>query len=263
MPSGLLEPRLYRAAFAPALLALIVLAFSLESPPAGVAPELAPPTFSGQRATATARQIVNAYGDRRSGSADDERVAELFKARLASSGWTAHDYSFEARTLSGKRTLTNVVGVRAGPSDRRLVIVASRDGAPGLLAESGAVETGILLELARVLEGRAINHTLVLASVPGGVDGGLGAEELSRTLRRPVDAVIALRNVTAVQTSGEVLSWYDSRLAVDQRFEQSSCAGSRRVNWPPPPAMRRSPASSYVSACRWHWASRRPSPHQG
>lgn len=221
MPSGLLEPRLYRAAFAPALLALIVLAFSLESPPAGVAPELAPPTFSGQRATATARQIVDAYGDRRSGSADDERVAELFKARLASSGWTAHDYSFEARTLSGKRTLTNVVGVRAGPSDRRLVIVASRDSAPGALAESGAVETGILLELARVLEGRAINHTLVLASVSGGVDGGLGAEQLSRTLRRPVDAVIALRNVTAAQTSGEVLSWYDSRLAVDQRFEQT------------------------------------------
>lgn len=221
MPPGLLQPRLYRAAFAPALLALIVLAFSLEDPRTGVPPELAPPTFSGQRASETARQLVRAYGDRRSGGSGDERVAELVAARLTASGWVSNSYSFEARTLSGKRRLTNVIGVRAGPSDRRLVIVASRDGAPGALAEAGAAETGILLELARVLEGRAFNHTLVLASVSGGVDGGLGAAELARSLRRPVDAVIALRNVTAAETAGHVLARYDARLAVDERFEHT------------------------------------------
>ncbi|MBI5310007.1 MAG: hypothetical protein HZB14_03090 [Actinobacteria bacterium] len=221
MPTGLLEPRLYRAAFAPALLALIVLAFSLKSPQPGIAPELAPPTFSGQRVTATARQLTEAYGERRSGSAEDSQVAELVRARLASSGWVANRYSFEAKTLTGSHKLTNVIGVRAGPSDRRLVIVASRDGAPGSLSRSGAVETGVLLELARVLQGRAFDHTLVLASVSGGVDGGLGAAELARRLRRPVDGVIVVRNVTAAETSGTVLSWFDSRLAIDRRFEQT------------------------------------------
>lgn len=221
MPTGLLEPRLYRAAFAPALLALIVLAFSLESPQRGITPELAPPTFSGLRATATAKQLTESYGERRSGSSQDDQVAELVRARLAASGWVANRYSFRANTLSGRRTLTNVLGVRAGPSDRRLVIVASRDGAPGTLAQSGAVETGILLELARVLQGRAFDHTLVLASVSGGVDGGLGAAELASSLRGPVDGVIAVRNITAAKTSGTVLSWYDTRLAIDPRFEQT------------------------------------------
>lgn len=221
MPQGLLEPRLYRAAFGPALLALIVVAFSLESPSKGVAPELAPPTFSGGRAAATARQLIDAYGDRRSGGAADRQVADLVEARLAEAGWAASSYSFDARTLSGERRLTNVIGVRAGPSDRRLAIVASRDGYPGELADAGAVETGVLLELARVLEGRAFDHTLVLASVSGGVDGGLGAEELARRLRRPVDAVIVVRNVTAAKTVGDVLARYDARLAVDPSFEQT------------------------------------------
>jgi hypothetical protein len=112
----------------------------------------------------------------------------------------------------------NVVGVRPGPSDRRLVIVASRDGAKGKLGAAGSIETGMLLELARVLQGRAFGHTLVLASVSGGIDGGLGAAELARGLRTPVDGVIVLRNVAARPAGEPVLTAYDSRLQPDPRF---------------------------------------------
>ncbi|MFY9488964.1 MAG: hypothetical protein WAP35_09770, partial [Solirubrobacterales bacterium] len=221
MPLGLLEPRLYRAAFAPALLALIVLAFSLEEPKRAISLELAPPTFSAQRAIASAQQFVDDYGARESGSAVDNDLAALVARRFNEAGFTPASYRFDATTLNGKRELVNVVGVRAGPSDRRLVILASRDGAPGHLDRAGAVETGIMLELARVLQGRTFDHTIVLASVSGGVDGGLGAAELAAKLRRPVDAVIVLRNVAAEPKEPAVVTQYSSRVRADQRFERT------------------------------------------
>lgn len=200
------------------MLALIVLAFSLEDPPRALTPEPAPPTFSAQRALATARQLTDSYGPRESGGRENSAVGELVRARFNENGFVADRYSFRARTLNGRRTLANVVGVRAGPSDRRLVIVASRDGSRGALARAGAVETGMLLELARVLQGRSFEHTLVLASVDGGVDGGLGADRLARVMRRPVDAVIVLRNLAAPPRAAAVLARYDSRLQPDTRF---------------------------------------------
>ncbi|HEV8236182.1 MAG TPA: hypothetical protein VGP84_16330, partial [Gemmatimonadaceae bacterium] len=183
MPEGLLAPRLYRAAFAPALFALIVLAFSLQQPARSVEPELSPPGFSAARAEVFANQAIENYGARESGSSQDASLGDLVEARLEAVGFTATSTSFETTTLNGHRTLANVVGTRPGPSDRRLLVLASRDGAPGKLAKNGALETGILLELARVLEGRTFDHTIVMASVSGGMDGGLGAAELVKTLR--------------------------------------------------------------------------------
>ncbi|MGH2905738.1 MAG: hypothetical protein ACRDKI_03095 [Solirubrobacterales bacterium] len=221
MPQGLLEPRLYRAAFVPALLALIVLAFSVQDPPRALTPELAPPTFNAQRALATADQLVGNYGARESGSLADSRTADLVQARLSAFGFGSASYRFDATTLHGERKLVNIVGVRPGPSDRRLVIVASRDGSNGKLRRSGSIETGMLIELARVLQGRTFDHTLELASVSGGVDGGIGAEQLAAGLRRPVDGVIVLRNVGAVSDAAPVLDVFDSRLQPDPRFERT------------------------------------------
>lgn len=218
MPEGLLAPRLYRAAFAPALFALIVLAFSLQQPGRPIAPELSPPGFSSARAIAFADQVVKDYGTRESGSIEDSQLADLVDARLQGVGFRVSRSSFAARTLSGKRDLVNVVGIRPGPSDRRLLVVASRDGAPGQLARTGALETGILLELSRVLEGRTFDHTLVLASVSGGVDGGLGAQRVASTLRGPFDAIVVLRNVGGPQSERLVLASSDTREVVDESF---------------------------------------------
>lgn len=200
------------------MLALIVLAFSLKDAPRPLTPELAPTTFSSQRALATATQITAANPLRESGGAGDGEVAELVRARLEESGFPAAAHGFRARTLNGRRTLRNVIGVRAGPTDRRLVIVAPRDNARGMPAGAGAVETGVLLELARVLEGRSFVHTLVLVSVAGGVDGGLGAAELASRLRGPVDAVVVLRNLSAGSRRRPVLARYNSRLVPDGRY---------------------------------------------
>lgn len=218
MPLGLLEPRLYRAAFAVAFLALVVLAFSLRDAPRGLSPEPAPPTFSAQRAMTTARRITSEFGPRVSGSRQDEAVAALVKTSFEENGFVTTRHRFGANTLRGERELVNVVGLRAGPTDRRLVIVASRDGHPGALWRSGSVETGILVELARVLQGRAFSHTLVLASVSGGADGGLGAAELARRLRRPVDGVIVLRNIATPLKGSVTLARFDSRMTSDERF---------------------------------------------
>jgi hypothetical protein len=201
------------------LFALIVLAFSLQQPPRSLAPELSPPGFSAIRASVFAEQAIRNYGWRESGSVQDQRLAELVEARLQGVGFRASSSAFDATTLSGRRSLVNVVGVRPGPSDRRLLVIASRDGAPGKLAKIGAIETGILLELARTVEGRAFDHTLVFASVSGGVDGGLGADEVAQTLRGPFDAIIVLRNVGGSDdTDAPLLSEDDSRDAPDDRF---------------------------------------------
>lgn len=218
MPEGLLAPRLYRAAFAPALFALIVLAFSLQEPARSIAPELSPPGFSAARAQVFANQAVENYGARQSGSTGDARLADLVQARLEGVGFRVSKTTFDATTLTGRHKLTNVFGVRPGPSDRRLLVIASRDGAPGELERTGALETGILLELARVLEGRAFDHSIVLASVSGGVDGGLGANELVKTLRGPFDGIVVLRNVGGSTISTPVLSTTDSREISDQRY---------------------------------------------
>lgn len=218
MPEGLLAPRLYRAAFAPALFALIVLAFSLQSPPRSVEPDLSPPGFSAARAEVFASQAIENYGARESGSSEDASLGDLVDARLDAVGFSTTSTAFDATTLNGKRSLVNVVGQRPGPSDRRLLVVASRDGSPGKLAKNGALETGILLELARVLEGRAFEHTLVLASVSGGVDGGLGTDKLVQTLRGPFDAIIVLRNVGSEKVASPLLTDSDSRQMPDARF---------------------------------------------
>ncbi len=218
MPEGLLAPRLYRAAFAPALLALIVLAFSLQQPGASIAPELSPPGFSAARASTVADQLVDSYGARRSGSVADQQVAALVEARLEGFGFETAPLTFSATTLSGRKELTSVMGVRPGPSDRRLLVIASRDGSPGTLRRVGALETGILLELARVLEGRSFEHSVVLASVSGGVDGGLGAERLIRQLRGPFDTVLVLRNVGASVVKAPVLVSSNTRNVADERY---------------------------------------------
>ncbi|MBI2691594.1 MAG: hypothetical protein HYX29_06605 [Solirubrobacterales bacterium] len=218
MPEGLLAPRLYRAAFAPALFALIVLAFSLQQSPRSVEPDLSPPGFSAARAEVFANQAVENYGARESGSSQDTSLGDLVDARLEAVGFSTTSTAFDATTLSGKRSLMNVVGTRPGPSDRRLLVVASRDGSPGKLAKNGALETGILLELARVLESRAFEHTLVMASVSGGVDGGLGTDKLVKNLRGPFDAIIVLRNVGAKKVALPLLTDSDSRQMPDARF---------------------------------------------
>ncbi|MBJ7347091.1 MAG: hypothetical protein JHC87_00820 [Thermoleophilaceae bacterium] len=202
MTVGLLEPRLYRAAFIPALFALVLMMFSLEPQPRPVAPSLQPPAFSGIRVANAAATLQERYGARQEGSSQDAAAAGFVKRQLLANDFTAHSYATTARTVDGRRALTNVVGVRPGLTDRRLVVVASRDGLRGNFEAVGAYETAALLEMSRVIEGRSLRHTVVLASTDGGVSGGAGAAELAHQLKGPIDAVFVLRNLPAAKTIG-------------------------------------------------------------
>ena len=83
-------------------------------------------------------------------------------------------------TPSRTGDLTTVVATRPGQSERRIVLLAHRDG-PGLANLSG---TAALLELARVLKSRELRKTLVLVSTSGSTTGFAGARAWAQR-RRP------------------------------------------------------------------------------
>ena len=72
----MIEPRIYRAAFLPALLVLVLVAFSLEPPPHALDQGLAADSlFEGTTAITTVRSIVAQAPDRSAGSAGDKATA--------------------------------------------------------------------------------------------------------------------------------------------------------------------------------------------
>jgi len=73
----LIDFRLYRLAFAPTLVAVIAVMFSLEGAPDALEPAGPPGTFDADAATATARHIATDIPDREPGSPGDEETADL------------------------------------------------------------------------------------------------------------------------------------------------------------------------------------------
>src|SRR3954464_8019164 len=80
---SMLDPRIYRAALVPVLLAVIVCAFSLGDQPSAIGTTLAPDAFSGGRTTRELDALATAYPRRRAGDAADaalaRRVADTFR----------------------------------------------------------------------------------------------------------------------------------------------------------------------------------------
>ena len=198
----MLDVRIYRTAFVPVLVALVVVAFSLADRPRPIGTTLAPDAFDGRRALSTLEQLQESFPERRPGSLGDdalaERVAERFRRPVRIEGEEAAGPAFETtvrvrkgRTIDGETGIVTVVGERAGREQRRIVVVAERDAAqPGSAGRLTA--TAALLELARVFEGRRTRRTLTLVSTSGGSGGAAGIRQLARDLPGPVDAVIVL-----------------------------------------------------------------------
>jgi hypothetical protein len=198
------EPRVYRAAFVPALLALVLTMFSLQSRPRPLPQGLAADVlFDGRVAAAEAARIVGAAPDRSAGGAGDRRTAQRVGQALASSGFRVERQDF---THAGHE-LVNVIGRRAGRSRHQIVIVANRDAAAVPEATGSAADTAALIELARVLEGRATRKTLVLASLDGSNLGEVGAAELVAELPEPelVDGVLAMSDLASPTRRGPFL----------------------------------------------------------
>ena len=187
----MIEPRIYRAAFVPALLAVVLVMFSLESRPRPLAQGLAADVvFDGDQAASTTRAVLSVGADRRAGTVGDGAAADLVARRLRARGFAVELDRFER---DGKR-LVNVIGRRAGKSRRQLVVLAARDAVGVPDSARSAADTAALLEIARVFEGRPSKKTLVLASVDGSAMGEVGTERLARKLDGPelVDGALAI-----------------------------------------------------------------------
>ena len=108
----------------PAVLAVVIAAFSLESPP-HAAPQGLPADvlFEGSLASSTLHAILQDAPDRRAGHAGDDRAANRVGTALRGFGFSvSHD-----RWTDDGTALDNVVGRRPGLSERELVVLASRD----------------------------------------------------------------------------------------------------------------------------------------
>ena len=189
----MLDGRIYRAAFVPVLVAVVVVAFSLAERPRPIGTTLAPDAFDGRRALRMLDTLVRRSPERRPGSLGDDAVAAEVAAVMRRSGFDDDPESRvdEEETIDGETGLTTVIAEREGREGRRLLVIAERDaaarGAPGRLSATAA-----LLELARVFGGRATRRTLTLVSTSGGSGGVAGVRALARDLPGPVDAAIVL-----------------------------------------------------------------------
>jgi hypothetical protein len=234
-----LDLRVYRAAFLPALLALFVLAFSLEGRPSPARTRDVADAFDPSRAYGTREvrdsllQLGAAFPERRPGSAGEEDLARRVDEVMRAAGFDVTRTSTSGRTVDGERDLETVVAVRPGLSSRRIVVLAHRDSldSPGLADLSG---TAALLELARIfrtrapeaegvteseargrpqLVGRDLRRTLVLVSTSGGSGGGAGARAWARAQDAGlIDGVLVLGDLASVRRQKPwIVPWSDGR----------------------------------------------------
>jgi hypothetical protein len=199
-----IEPRVYRAAFVPALLALVLTMFSLQSRPPPLPQGLAADVlFDGRVAAAEAARIAETAPDRQPGTAGDRAIAD----RVARA-FSASEFRLELQRFShAGDQLINVIGRRVGSSTRQIVIVADRDAAVVPDATGSASDTAALIQLARVFEGRSTRKTLVLASLDGSNLGEVGVQRLIERLPGPdlVDGVIAISDLGSPTRDGPLL----------------------------------------------------------
>lgn len=233
----MLDQRVYRAAFLPALVALALAAFSLADRPAASTSRLAPDSFDVTRAFGTTRgtpardsllELADSYPDRKPGSTGDTALAGRVARIFADNGFDVRRSTREGRTADGKVDLSTVVGVRAGLSSRRIVVLAHRDalGSPATAELSG---TAALLELARVFKTRELTKTLVLVSTSGGTGGAAGARAFAESNGAEVDGVLVLGDLASAHVRKPwVVPWSNGGKPAPLGLERTVEAAVRR-----------------------------------
>lgn len=205
------DARIYRAAFLPALLAVVLAMFSLGAQPAGRSSPLAPDAFDGVRAARVYEDFIRALPDRQPGSAGDMRAADLVEKRLKKLGFEVSRQQFAGRYGGRDVRMQNILGVLPGSSDRRVLLVAHRDGVAGRSQADGGAPTAVLLELANVLRRLAHHKTIIVISTDGGTAGAAGARHLADgdlPQGAGVDGILVLDRIVGENLrSPHVLPW--------------------------------------------------------
>ncbi len=227
----MLDPRLYRAALLPVLLALIVVAFSLENRPAPLRTTLTPDAFDQVRAGRMLDELVRDYPVRPAGSAADTQLAGRVAAelRIALPGVRVERRVSSAHTPDGERELVTVLAQQPGSAPRaQVVIVAARDasGRGGAAQLSG---TAAMIELARVIAATRPSRSVTFASVSGETGGQGGMRELAKVLDRPVDAVIELGDMAGPPADRLlVVPWSDGSGMAPMRLQRTVALALRQ-----------------------------------
>jgi hypothetical protein len=229
-----IDLRLYRLAFGPALLAVIATMFSLEGPPAPLEPAAATASFEGGRALAAAREIASIAPTRAPGSdADAEAariVAEHFdQVRAGSVAERSHEDTVDGEQVE----LSSVYLTLPGNTPEAIVVLADRAAAEGTGSSSSAAATGVLVELASAVGLAGHERTLILVSTSDASVGAEGVKELLDSLAatNPVEAVLVVfqpgsperrqPHVIATSTDESSASAQLERTAVRAVFEQT------------------------------------------
>jgi hypothetical protein len=232
-----LDARVYRTAFLPALVALFVAAFALGDRPDPPRSSLPADVFSGDRAFGSTdapepqslNGLARAFGDRTAGSGDDNRMADLVEQTFKAPDETSGTTPFNVRrviTPTRGRDLTTIVATRQGQSERRIAVLAHRDG-PGLANLSG---TAVLLELSRVLKSRELRKTVILVSTSGATTGFEGARAWAKAQNASLfDGVIVLGDMAGTKLAKPwVVGWPQSSAATPLGLERTLQASVRR-----------------------------------
>jgi Peptidase family M28 len=194
--------RLYRLAFLPALAAVVVMLFSLEPVPAPLEAPISLAGFDGEAAGRTARQIASSAPERTPGSEGDGAIADLVAERFAEiESAELFEQSFSSSFDGDDVQLRNVIATLPGESERRLVLLAPRDSVSGPGAASSAAATAMLVELAENFADASHTKTIVLVSTAGADDGATGAREFAEHYpeRHLIDAAVAISQPGALR----------------------------------------------------------------
>jgi len=208
-----LDARVYRTAFLPALVALFVAAFALEDRPAPGRADIATDVFDAERAFGSGsapapqslRALSAAFPQRAPGSPGDIGLAQVVEDTFRAPDEGQERSSFNVTRTADDNGIVTVTATRPGFSTRRIVVLAHRDG-PG---DANLSATAALLELARLLKSRDLEKTLVLVSTSGATTGFAGAREWARAnAGTPVDGVIVLGDLAGTSIRKPwVVSW--------------------------------------------------------
>ena len=223
----MIEPRLYRAAFLPAILAVLLVAFSFQTRPPALEQGLPGDVLFDSEATVEqAKELAEVAPDRSIGSEGNRAVADLVRRAFLSRRFaTSVD-----RWQDDGDDVVNVTGRRAGASRREVLVIAARDSDQRADLGGSAADTAALLEVARVLGGRAPRKTIVLASVDGSTRGDAGVRRLIERLedRSLIDAVIVIDQLGARKSRGPlVVTWSNDHKRGNLGLERTAQASLR------------------------------------
>lgn len=224
----MIEPRIYRAAFLPAVIAVLFVAFSFESRPHPLQQGLpADVVFDADSTVSQANELASAAPDRRPGTDGNRQVADLARRAFVERQFrtTVDRWEDDEGT-----ELINVTGTRAGAQRRQIVVIAARDARRTPDLTGSAADTAALLEVANVLDGRAPRKTVVLASVDGSTRGDAGVRRMIERYedRDLVDAVIVLSELGARRSAGPlVVTWSNDHGRANLGLERTANASLR------------------------------------